>query len=137
MPSVRKDAAMRCGSVRFAPEGTHQRGKVPGPEPAVHFGNQVRKLFPIALGKAAEHEETADFAGLLAPDGFQDGLDGLFLGVPDEAAGIDQLDIHGAGLPFRHDLISIAYLVKEMFRIHGVLGTPQRDDLQGRHYSAS
>ena len=64
------------------------------------------------------------FLGL---DGFQDGPDGLFLGIADKAAGIDQQNIYR--LVGVHDGESICrQLCQQMLRVHGVLRTAERDD---------
>ena len=133
MDVVRADAAMRRRRIGLAAEGADHGIQVPGAEPAVDLRNQVRHVLLIALGQAAEHIDPADFARQLALDRREDDLDGLFLRVADETAGIDELDIDRTHLLLRHDLIGVPYLVQEMLGIDGVLGAPQGYDLQGRH----
>ena len=99
------DTAVCRGRVRPAAERPDDGVQVPRAEPAVHLRDELRHFAAVALGEAAEYQETADFPVLLALDGSQDGLDGLFLRVADETAGVDQLDIDGTHFLFRHDLI--------------------------------
>ena len=137
MDTVRADAPVRRPRIGLAAQGADQRIQFPGAEPPVHLGNQLGKVLGIALGQAAEHQQATDFAGLLARDRGKNGLDGLFLRVADEAAGVDELDVDGTRLPFRNDLIGIPDLIQEMLGVDGVLGAPQGDDLQRRHYASA
>ena len=121
-----------------AAQGTDEGIQVPCAEPAVHLGNQPGQLVHIPLGQAAEHEDLPGQAALLAVHRLEDGLDGLFLGIADEAAGIQQQVI---GIPVRVVLrqqgIGIPHLGEQVLGVDLVLGAAEGDDLQGGHQACS
>ena len=82
--------------------------------PLVHFGQKVGQLVAVALGQTAHYYQTtlATIAGMAAVEelfGFyllENGVDGLFFGVTDEAAGIDDDHIGIVLLAVEKDLVS-------------------------------
>ena len=79
---------------RGASKRLHKGIQFPCAEPAVHFRDEVREFLGVPLGKAAENEKTAHLPRLFPLGGFQDNLDGLFLGIPYETAGVYCKDIY-------------------------------------------
>ena len=63
--------------------------------------------------------------------GGEDRLDGFLLGVRDEAAGIDQQEVHGTVLPFRDYLQLVLNPAQKMAGVDVILGAAQGDDLYG------
>ena len=82
--------------------------------PLVHFGQKVGQLVAVALGQTAHYYQTtlATIAGMAAVEelfGFyllENGVDGLFFGVTDEAAGINDDHIGIVLLVVEKDLVS-------------------------------
>ena len=115
---------------RFHPQSAHHRHKVARPEPSVNFRDKPGKFGRIALGQAAEDHQLADQAGFLAFSGLKDGLDGLFLGIANESAGIEQQDVNGLLHALGNYLVRLSDLGEEMLGVNCILGTSERDDLQ-------
>ena len=56
----------------------------------VHFGEEFRQFVAEALGETAGDDDgLAALLGVAQFDGFEDGIDALFLGGVDEGAGVD------------------------------------------------
>ena len=108
---------------RDAAQRLHDRIQIPCPEPEIDFGDKSGHLSHIPLRKTAEDHQPSNLAGLIALGRGKDGLDGLLLRVTDESASVDQKHVHRTSLILRHDAPRILDLRKEMFGVHGVLGT--------------
>ena len=102
-------------------ESFHNRKKIPRAEPAVHLRNLFPKGSHVSLGKAAEDKYFPDIPGHLPLDSLQNGPDGLFLGISDEAAGVENHDIRLPVPFFRQNGITVPQLRKKVFGIDLVL----------------
>ena len=130
-PVLGQDPSAATSGDRRHTDGVQHRIQVAGAEPGVHFGDQARQLVRIALRQAAENDQFPGLAALPTLSGFQDGLDGLLLGIADEAAGVEQQVINISG-PFasRNHIERIPRLKQEMLGVDGVLRAAERDDLE-------
>ena len=99
----------------------------------IHFGNGALEFRLVPLDQAARHDDSLAPARLFPGTGAQDGIHRLFLGVANEAAGIDEDDIglfrgwrqgDPLGPEHRHHVLGI----------HEVLGAPETDEADA-HFS--
>ena len=105
-----------------------------GPEIFVHLGNLLPQLVGVALREAAHDEEPFDAPGLLGRRRAQDHVDRLLLGVADEAAGVDDHRLGVGAVAVVHDGVARRGEARhEVLRIHGVLRTAERDDVNFPH----
>ena len=84
------------GLVRQKPTSAqlgHERRQIGQSEEEIHFGDLLRKLVSVALDQTTDRDHRAQVSVLLQGAGFQDRLDGLFLGGLDEAARVHDHDL--------------------------------------------
>ena len=108
---------------RNTAQSLDDRGKIPRAEPEIHFRDQIRHPGHVPLRETSEDHQPSDLPGFLAGGGGKDGLDGLFLGVADEPAGVDEDHIDRTHLILRHNPPRVLDLREKMFRVNSVLGT--------------
>ena len=104
-----------------------------GQHAGVHLFHHVVAILPSARAQAAGNDDLAVFG-----QGFADGVEALFHGIVDEAAGIDD-DQVCARKGFAGFIAFGRELGQDQFRIGQGLGTPQADktDFWGRCFGRS
>ena len=144
MPGREFDACRRHqiheGIVRLGAVGVHGihhflrgMGAGNGQHAGVHLFHHVVAILPSARAQAAGNDDLAVFG-----QGFADGVEALFHGIVDEAAGIDD-DQVCARKGFAGFIAFGRELGQDQFRIGQGLGTPQADktDFWGRCFGRS
>ncbi len=111
-------------------QGFEQARQFVGAEPGVYRRDFQSQFVLIAVRQAARHIHFVHDSRRLGFGVAQDGVDGLLLGPVDEAAGVDDHDLRVVFFRLVRHVVAIAFQLGEKhFRVHQVLGTTQRDDV--------
>ena len=115
-------------------------------EPGVDFRDFLPKLFFIAFDEASADDDFLCGRGVALPYNLEDGVDALFLGVANEAAGVDDDGIELGGrttgwlcglLAIEKDFMAGGYeSAGEMFAVDSVFATAEGDDVYSQCVSA-
>lgn len=109
-------------------KAVEERGKLECAKPAVNIGDFVSQIVFVAVGEAAGDEDFFHATGFLFVHILQDGVDGLFFGGLNEAAGVDDDDIGiGVALMGGGDVVAVE-LTEEDFAVNEVFGAAEGDD---------
>ena len=100
------------------------------PEIAVHLWNFPFQIAFVALREASHHVESLDFSLVLGLGKFQNGVDALFLGIGNEAAGVDDDDfaLRTRRIVDTREAVGLELLLQE-FAVNKILGTPHRHNI--------
>ena len=115
----------RRRTARLHPEMAQHRGDLPRSEPRVNFRNLLLELSPVTLREAAEDNHLGGLSPALGGYSLKHRIDGLFFGVADKAAGVDEQTVDRA-VPDNLEFLG-RQLREQMLSIYRVLGTAEGD----------
>ena len=115
------------------PRATEDRGEVARhvavgveAEHGVGVGQLVGQGLPVTLGEAADGDDRLGAPGLLEVGGLEQGVDGVLLGLLDEAAGVDHRDVGVGGVVDEGPALG-GEAAGELLGVDLVAGAPEGD----------